>query len=86
MGLSASVRRTGERSQPSSAARRLPAADQNLSGYVSQPVYLISTLSSLPALWNTGYYGNKLDSRDPISVIRVLVPAYRPEQPLAGAD
>jgi putative ABC transport system permease protein len=47
--------------------------NQNVGGYVGQPVDLITTLSALPALWNTGYYGNKLDSSDPISVIRVRV-------------
>jgi putative ABC transport system permease protein len=47
--------------------------NQNLGGYVGQPVDLITTLSALPALWNTGYYGNHLDSSDPISVIRVRV-------------
>jgi putative ABC transport system permease protein len=46
---------------------------QNLGGYVSQPVDLITTLSALPALENTGYYGQHLPAGDPISVIRVRV-------------
>jgi putative ABC transport system permease protein len=47
--------------------------NQNLGGYVSQPVNLITTLSALPALQNAGYYGTGLDASDPISVIRVRV-------------
>ena len=34
--------------------------NQNLGGYVSQPVDLVTTLSALPALQNSGYYGTKL--------------------------
>ena len=64
---------------PASAASRsaLHGGDllpnQNLGGYVSQPVDLITTLSALPALWNAGYYGTSLDRNDPISVIRIRV-------------
>ncbi len=47
--------------------------NQNLGGYVSQPVDLITTLSALPALQNTGYYGQDVHAADPISVIRVRV-------------
>ena len=47
--------------------------NQNLGGYVSQPADLITTLSALSALQNTGYYGPNLHSTDPISVIRVRV-------------
>jgi putative ABC transport system permease protein len=47
--------------------------NQNLGGYVSQPVNLITTLSALPALQDQGYYGTKLPLGDPISVIRVRV-------------
>jgi len=64
---------------PASAASRkaLGGADllpnQNIGGYVSQPIDLITTLSALPALQNTGYYGENLPVSDPISVIRVRV-------------
>jgi putative ABC transport system permease protein len=47
--------------------------NQNLGGLVSQPVNLITTLSALKALQNSGYYGNKVHKSDPISVIRVRV-------------
>jgi hypothetical protein len=47
--------------------------NQNLGGYVSQPVDLITTLSALPVLHNSGYYGGNLPISDPISVIRVRV-------------
>jgi putative ABC transport system permease protein len=47
--------------------------NQNLGGYVSQPVDLVTTLSALPALQNAGYYGTNLPVSDPISVIRVRV-------------
>ena len=47
--------------------------NQNLGGYVSQPVDLVTTLSALPALQNSGYYGRNVHARDPISVIRVRV-------------
>jgi hypothetical protein len=59
------------------ARRALHGSDllpnQNLGGYVSQPVDLVTTLSALPALQNSGYYGTKLPLSDPISVIRVRV-------------
>jgi putative ABC transport system permease protein len=47
--------------------------NQNLGGYVSQPVDLVTTLSALPALENEGYYGTGLPANDPISVVRVRV-------------
>ncbi len=62
---------------PASAASRRALHDsdllpnQNLGGYVSQPVDLITTLAALPALENSGRYGVSLPVNDPISVIRV---------------
>jgi putative ABC transport system permease protein len=47
--------------------------NQNLGGYVSQPVDLVTTLSALPALEDEGYYGTHLPVNDAISVIRVRV-------------
>ncbi len=47
--------------------------NQNLGGFVSQPVDLITTLSALPALENNNQYGTGLPASDPISVIRVRV-------------
>jgi putative ABC transport system permease protein len=47
--------------------------NENLGGYVSQPVNLITTLSALPALQNGNHYGGNLNTGDPISVIRVRV-------------
>ena len=64
---------------PAGAASRnaLHGADllpnENLGGYVSQPVDLITTLSALPALQNQGFYGPDLHTSDPISAIRVRV-------------
>jgi putative ABC transport system permease protein len=63
---------------PASAASRaalhgqdlLP--NQNLGGYVSQPVDLITTLSALPALEND-YYRDAARAAAPISAIRVRV-------------
>jgi len=46
---------------------------QNLGGFVSQPVDLVTTLSSLPALENNNQYGTGLPTSDPISVVRVRV-------------
>jgi putative ABC transport system permease protein len=46
--------------------------NQNLGGLVSQPVNLVTTLSALPALENTLYYGD-VNTSDPISVVRVRV-------------
>jgi putative ABC transport system permease protein len=57
--------------------------DQNLGGYVSQPVDLVTTLSALPALQNQGYYGTKLPLRDPISVIRVRVAGVTGPNPVS---
>lgn len=47
--------------------------NQNLGGFVSQPVDLITTLSALPVLENNAMYGTDLPASDPISVIRVRV-------------
>jgi putative ABC transport system permease protein len=47
--------------------------NQNLGGYVTQPVNLITSLSALPALQNSTQYGRNLHADDPISVIRVRV-------------
>jgi putative ABC transport system permease protein len=47
--------------------------NENLGGYVSQPVNLVTTLSALPALQNPNHYGGNLHTGDPISVIRVRV-------------
>jgi putative ABC transport system permease protein len=47
--------------------------NENLGGYVSQPVNLITTLAALPALENPNHYGGNLNTADPISVIRVRV-------------
>ena len=63
---------------PANAASRaaLHGADlqpnQNLGGYVSQPVDLITTLAALPTL-QSSQYGRGLDVKDPISAIRVRV-------------
>ena len=46
--------------------------NQNLGGYVSQPVDLITTLAALPTL-QSSQYGKGLDVQDPISSIRVRV-------------
>jgi putative ABC transport system permease protein len=46
--------------------------NQNLGGLVSQPVNLVTTLSALPELENTGAF-MKVPAADPISVIRVRV-------------
>jgi putative ABC transport system permease protein len=46
--------------------------NQNLGGLVSQPVNLVTTLSALPELENTGAFMN-VPAADPISVIRVRV-------------
>jgi len=57
--------------------RALHGADllphQNLGGYVTQPVNLITSLSALPVLQNSGQYDGDLHGSDPISVIRVRV-------------
>ncbi len=57
--------------------------NQNLGGYVSQPVNLVTTLSALPALQNQGYYGTKLPLRDPISVVRVRVAGVTGPNPVS---
>src|SRR5580700_6011307 len=46
--------------------------NQNVGGLVSQPVNLITTLSALPTLENSGVYTG-VHAADPISVIRVRV-------------
>jgi ABC-type lipoprotein release transport system permease subunit len=74
---------------PASAASRaaLHGGDllpnQNLGGYVSQPVDLVTTLSALPALHNTGRYRGRLPLRDPISVIRVRVAGVTGPDPVS---
>jgi putative ABC transport system permease protein len=57
--------------------------NQNLGGYVSQPVDLVTTLSALRALQNQGYYGTKLPLSDPISVIRVRVAGVTGPNPVS---
>jgi putative ABC transport system permease protein len=57
--------------------------NQNLGGYVSQPVNLITTLSALPALENQGYYGTGLPVKDPVSVIRVRVAGVTGPNPVS---
>ncbi len=57
--------------------------NQNLGGYVSQPVDLVTTLSALPALQDSGYYGTKLPLGDPISVIRVRVAGVTGPNPVS---
>ena len=74
---------------PATAASRrtLHGADllpnQNLGGYVSQPVNLITTLSALPALQNAVQYGVNLPISDPISVIRVRVAGVTGPNPVS---
>ncbi len=74
---------------PGNAASRaaLHGADllpnQNLGGLVSQPVDLVTTLSALPALQNTGYYGGNLPISDPISVVRVRVAGVSGPNPVS---
>ncbi len=57
--------------------------NQNLGGYLSQPVDLVTTLSALPALQNQGYYGTKLPLGDPISVVRVRVAGVTGPNPVS---
>jgi putative ABC transport system permease protein len=74
---------------PATAASRrvLGAADllpnQNLGGYVSQPVNLITSLSALPALLNSSQYEGNLHPGDPISVIRVRVAGVSGPNPVS---
>jgi hypothetical protein len=56
--------------------------NQNLGGYVSQPVDLITALSALPALQNSDY-GANLPASDPISVIRVRVAGVTGPNPVS---
>jgi putative ABC transport system permease protein len=56
--------------------------NQNLGGYVSQPVDLITTLSALPAL-ESSYYGANLPAADPISAIRVRVAGVTGPNPVS---
>jgi putative ABC transport system permease protein len=80
--------------EPVVAAPANPAADQalhggdllpnqNLGGYVSQPVDLVTALSALPALENEGYYGVGLPVNDPISVVRVRVAGVTGPDPVS---
>jgi len=57
--------------------------NQNLGGLVSQPVDLVTTLSALPALQNTGFYGANLPLIDPISVVRVRVAGVTGPDPVS---
>jgi putative ABC transport system permease protein len=74
---------------PATAASRtaLGGADLlpnlNLGGLVSQPVDLITSLSALPALQNTGYYGTHVPASDPISAIRVRVAGVTGPNPVS---
>jgi hypothetical protein len=74
---------------PASAASRTALGghdlrpNQNLGGYVSQPVDLVTSLSALPALQNDGYYGAHLPVKDPISVIRVRVAGVTGPDPVS---
>jgi putative ABC transport system permease protein len=45
----------------------------NMGGLVTQPVQLVTSLASLPALENSGYTGGAKLARAPLSVIRVRV-------------
>jgi hypothetical protein len=56
---------------------------QNLGGYVSQPVNLITSLSALPALQNSVQYDGNLHASDPISVIRVRVAGVSGPNPVS---
>ena len=57
--------------------------NQNLGGLVSQPVNLITTLTALKALQNSGYYGSDVHAADPISVIRVRVAGVTGPDPVS---
>ncbi len=56
--------------------------NQNLGGYVTQPVDLITTLAALPAL-ESAYYGDAAHAADPISVIRVRVAGVTGPNPVS---
>jgi putative ABC transport system permease protein len=57
--------------------------NQNLGGYVSQPVNLITSLSALGALQNSISYHGDLHTGDPISVIRVRVAGVSRPNPVS---
>ena len=57
--------------------------NQNLGGYVSEPVDLVTSLSALPALENAGYYGTHAPVSDPISVVRVRVAGVTGPDPVS---
>jgi putative ABC transport system permease protein len=57
--------------------------NQNLGGYVSQPVDLITSLAALPVLQNAGVFGGNLHAADPISVIRVRVAGVTGPNPVS---
>ena len=57
--------------------------NQNLGGYVSQPVDLVTSLSALPALENSAYYGTHVPVNDPISVVRVRVTGVTGPNPVS---
>jgi putative ABC transport system permease protein len=56
--------------------------DQNLGGYVAQPVDLITTLSALPAVYST-YYRDAGRAAAPISAIRVRVAGVKGPDPVS---
>lgn len=74
---------------PASAASKaaLHGADllpnQNIGGYVGQPVNLITTLGALPALEDTNHYGENTNGTDPISVVRVRVAGVTGPNPVS---
>jgi putative ABC transport system permease protein len=57
--------------------------NQNLGGYVSQPVDLVTSLSALSALENSAYYGTHVPVDDPISVVRVRVAGVTGPNPVS---
>ena len=57
--------------------------NENLGGLVSQPIDMITTLSALPALQDSGYYTGNLHKNDPISVIRVRVAGVTGPNPVS---
>jgi len=59
--------------------------NQDLGGYVSQPVDLVTSLSALSALHAGGYYTGDLHAGDPISVIRVRVAGVTGPNPVSLA-
>ncbi len=56
--------------------------NQNIGGYVTQPVDLVTTLAALPAL-ESAYYGDGARAADPISAIRVRVAGVTGPDPVS---